>query len=56
MFGSRKTIGAIRMPATEPMAAAMPHPSATIQPTRMPDEPAEAGFSAAARMASPMRV
>ena len=36
MFGSRNTTGAIIMPATAPIAAAMPQPSASIQPTRMP--------------------
>ncbi len=41
MFGSRKTMGAIIMPAIAPMAAAMPQPSAVIQPTLMPTRRAE---------------
>ena len=56
MFGSRKTIGAIIIPATAPIAAAMPHPSAIIQPTLMPTRRAETGSLAEARMASPTRV
>ena len=56
MFGSRKTTGAISMPATAPIAAAMPQPSAIIQPTRMPTSRADSGLAAVARMARPMRV
>ena len=56
MFGSRNTTGAISMPATEPIAAAMPQPSAVIQPTRMPASRADSGLAAAARIASPIRV
>ena len=56
MLGSRNTTGAISMPATEPIAAAMPQPSAVIQPTRMPASRADSGLAAAARIASPMRV
>ena len=56
MLGSRKTIGATIMPATAPMAAARPQPSASIQPTRMPTSRAESGFCAAARMARPSGV
>ena len=56
MFGSRNTIGATIIPATAPMAAARPHPSASIQPTRMPTSFADAGFCAAARIASPSGV
>ena len=37
-------------------AAAIPQPSATIQPTRMPTRRADSGFAAVARIASPMRV
>ena len=55
MLGSRKTIGAISMPATAPIAADMPQPSAIIQPTRMPTSRADSGFAAAARIASPRR-
>ena len=43
MLGSRNTTGAISMPATAPIAAAMPQPSAIIQPTRMPASRAEFG-------------
>ena len=53
MFGSRKITGATSMPATDPTRAASPQPSASIQPTRMPQSRLEAGFWAAARMASP---
>ena len=56
MLGSRNTTGAISMPATEPIAAAMPQPSAVIQPTRMPARRADSGLAAAARIASPIRV
>ena len=44
MFGSRNTTGAISMPATAPIAAAMPQPSAVIQPTRMPTRRADSGL------------
>ncbi len=53
MFGSRKTTGATMIPATAPKAAASPQPSASIQPTRMPQRRLEVGFWAAARMARP---
>ena len=53
MFGSRKTTGAIIMPATAPTIEASPQPSASIQPTRIPTRRLEAGFCAAARIASP---
>ncbi len=56
MFGSRNTTGAINIPATAPIEAAMPQPSAIIQPTRMPTRRADSGFAAAARIARPMRV
>ena len=56
MFGSRNTTGAISMPAIAPIAAAMPQPSAIIQPTRMPTSRADSGFAAAARIARPSRV
>ena len=56
MLGSRNTTGAISMPAMAPIAAAMPHPRAIIQPTRMPASRAESGLAAAARIASPIRV
>ena len=56
MLGSRKTAGAIRMPATAPTAAASPQPSASIQSTRMPASRADAGFWAAARIARPSGV
>ena len=53
MLGSRKMAGATIMPATAPTRAASPQPSASIQDTRMPQRRLEAGFWAAARMASP---
>src|SRR5207302_5774969 len=56
MFGSRNTTGAIRMPAIEPIAAAMPQPSAIIQDVLMPTSRADSGSEAAARMARPIRV
>ena len=56
MLGSRKTTGAISMPAIEPIAAAMPQPSAVIHDTRMPTSRAEAGLAAAARIARPTLV
>ena len=56
MFGSRNTIGATIMPATAPIAAASPQPSASIQPTRIPTRRAESGFCAAARIARPTGV
>ena len=46
-------MGATIIPATAPTSAARPQPSASIQPTRMPTRRLEAGFCAAARMASP---
>jgi hypothetical protein len=56
MFGSRNTTGAISMPAMEPIAAAMPQPSAIIQDVLMPTSCADSGSDAAARIARPMRV
>ena len=56
MFGSRNTTGAISMPAMEPIAAAMPQPSAIIQLVLMPTSRADSGSDAAARIARPMRV
>ena len=56
MLGSRNTTGATIMPATAPIAAARPQPSASIHDTRMPTSRAESGLSAAARMASPSGV
>ena len=56
MLGSRNTIGATIMPATAPIAAASPQPSASIEPTRIPTRRAEPGFSAAARIARPSGV
>jgi hypothetical protein len=56
MFGSRKTTGATMHPATDPIAAASPQPSASIQPTRTPTNRDDTGLSAAARMARPRLV
>src|SRR6266702_7100750 len=56
MFGSRNTTGAINMPAIEPIAAAMPQPSAIIQEVLMPTSLADSGTEAAARIARPIRV
>ena len=56
MLGSRNTIGATIMPATAPIAAASPQPSASIQPTRMPTSRHDTGLNAAARIASPSLV
>src|SRR3954451_6840734 len=56
MFGSRNTTGAISMPAIEPIAAAMPQPSAIIQEVLMPTRRADSGKEAAARIARPIRV
>ncbi len=56
MLGSRKTIGATIMPATAPIAAARPQPTASIHDTRMPTSRAESGFCAAARIARPIGV
>ena len=50
------TIGATIMPATAPIAAARPQPSASIQPTRMPTSRADTGLNAAARIARPRLV
>ena len=44
------------MPAPEPIAAARPQPTASIQLTRMPTSRAESGFCAAARIARPIGV
>jgi hypothetical protein len=44
------------MPAVAPMAAASPHPIASISPTRIPHSRADAGFCAAARIANPVEV
>ena len=56
MFGSRNTTGAINMPAIEPIAAAMPQPSAIIHEVLMPTSLADSGTEAAARIARPIRV
>src|ERR1700742_4204043 len=56
MLGSGNTTGAISMPAIEPIAAAMPQPSAIIQLVLMPTSRADSGSEAAARIARPMRV
>ena len=56
MFGSRKTVGATMIPAIEPIAAASPQPSASVQPTRMPTSRLDTGFCAAARIARPSGV
>src|ERR1700680_1499759 len=56
MFGSRNTTGAISLPAREPIAAAMPQPSAIIHEVLMPTNRADSGNEAAARIASPIRV
>ena len=56
MFGSRNTTGAIIMPAMEPIAAAMPQPSAIIHEVLMPTSRADSGSEAAARIARPIRV
>src|SRR3954451_924207 len=56
MLGSRNTTGAISIPAIEPIAAAMPQPSAIIQEVLMPTSRADSGTAAAARIASPTRV
>ncbi len=56
MFGSKNTTGAISMPAIEPIAAAMPQPSAIIQEVLTPTSRADSGTEAAARIASPIRV
>ena len=56
MFGSRNTTGAISMPAIEPIAAAMPQPSAIIHEVLMPTSRADSGSEAAARIARPIRV
>src|SRR4051812_15255922 len=56
MLGSRNTTGAISMPAMEPMADAMPQPSAIIQDVLMPTRRADSGNEAAARIARPIRV
>ena len=53
MFGSRKTTGAIIIPATAPSTVAKPQPNASIQPTRTPASRDESGLTAAARSASP---
>ena len=53
MLGSRKITGATSMPATAPTRAARPQPSASIQPTRMPQSRLDPGFWAAARIARP---
>ncbi len=44
------------MPAIEPIAAAMPQPSAIIHEVLMPTRRADSGNEAAARIASPIRV
>ena len=49
-------MGATIMPAVAPIAAAIPHPKASIQPTRMPTSRLESGFCEAARIARPSGV
>ena len=49
-------IGATIIPATAPIRAARPQPSASIQPTRIPTSRLPAGFCAAARSARPRLV
>ena len=44
------------MPAVAPIAAGKPQPMASMRPTGMPHSRADAGFCAAARMASPVEV
>ena len=56
IFGSRNTMGAIIMPATAPIKAAIPQPSANIQDTRIPTKRADSGLNAAARIARPSGV
>ena len=56
MCTSRKTTGATIIPATAPIAAASPQPSASIQPTRTPTRRLDTGFCAAARIARPTGV
>ena len=56
MFGSRNTTGAIRMPATAPIAEAMPQPSAIIHEVLTPTRRADSGNAAAARIARPILV
>src|ERR1700746_3787885 len=56
MFGSRKTTGAINIPATAPILLASPQPSATIQPTLMPTSLADSGVETAPRIARPILV
>jgi hypothetical protein len=53
MFGSRKTLGAVSMPAIAPSTAARPQPSPSISGTRTPTRRASFGLTAAARIASP---
>ena len=54
MFGSSGgAAAAVKSPATAPIAAASPQPSASIQPTRIPTSRLAVGFSAEARSASP---
>ena len=53
MFGSRKTFGAVSMPAIAPSIAASPQPRPSIHGTRTPTRRASDGLTAAARSASP---
>ena len=53
MFGSRKTLGAVSMPATAPSTAARPQPRPSISGTLTPTRRASAGLTAAARSARP---
>ena len=55
-FGSRKTLGAASIPEIAPSTAARPQPSESIHVTRTPTSRASAGFTAAARIASPIFV
>ena len=56
MFGSSRSAGAAMIPETAPTADASPHPSASIQLTRMPSSRLASGWCAAARIASPIGV
>ena len=56
MFGSRKTLGAVSIPAIAPSTAARPQPRPSIKGTLTPTRRASAGLTAAARSASPTLV
>ena len=48
-----ESCGATIMPATQPIAPAMPHPSVSMWPVLIPMSWLACGLSAAARMPSP---